>query len=194
MKMTPGFVAPPKASVKRLSSIVLEVQTTIAFQLHLQVMASLFCGMGPKVPAERLRQSLYTLRRIRRHAVGRRESRTPKLRTEGRAPAVLKCFTTLPNRREGEEIALPGESDPFGTHLSVSTERILSNLTNSNVTFRKNYAIDSVLVISKSYSSRCCSQDSFWIVEEFAVFVLTHLMCYEFPNRIPICSVETKKS
>ncbi len=81
-----------RVSVKRLSSIVSEVQTTIAFQLHLQVVASLFCGMGPKEPAERLRQSLYTVRRIRRLAVGRRESRTPKLRTEGQAPAVLKCL------------------------------------------------------------------------------------------------------
>ena len=92
------FVAPPKASVKRLSSIVSEVQTTIAFQLHLQVVASLFCGMGPKVPAERLRQSLYTVRLIRRRAVGRREFRTPKLRTEGQAPSVLKCLTALPHR------------------------------------------------------------------------------------------------
>ncbi len=104
MKMTPGFVAPPKASVKRLSSIVSEVQTTIAFQLHLQVMASLFCGMGPKVPAERLRQSLYTVRRIQRRAVGRRESRTPKLRTEGQAPAVLKHFTALPKRDQGSKV------------------------------------------------------------------------------------------
>jgi hypothetical protein len=91
-KDTSGFVATPRASVKRLSSIVLEVQTTIAFQLHLQVVAFLFCGMGPKVPAERLRQSLYTVRQIRRHAVGQRESRTPKLRTERQAPAVLKML------------------------------------------------------------------------------------------------------
>ena len=51
------------------------------------------------------------VRRIRRCAVGRRESRTPKLRTEGQAPAVLKHFTALPPKRgEGEEIdeaALP---------------------------------------------------------------------------------------
>ncbi len=79
-----------RVSAKRLSSIVSEVQATIAFQLHLQVVASLFRGMGPKVPAERLRQSLYTVRRIRRRAVGRREFRTPKLRTEGQAPSVLK--------------------------------------------------------------------------------------------------------
>ena len=39
------------------------MQTTLAFQLHLQVVASLFFGMGPKVPAVRLRQSLYTVRR-----------------------------------------------------------------------------------------------------------------------------------
>ena len=39
------------------------MQTTLAFQLHLQFVASLFFGMGPKVPAERLRQSLYTIRR-----------------------------------------------------------------------------------------------------------------------------------
>ena len=91
-----GFVSPPRASVKRLSSIVSEVQTKIAFQLHHQVAASLFCGMGPKVPAERLRQSLYTVRRIRRCAIRPSESRTPKLRTVGQAPAVLKCFTALP--------------------------------------------------------------------------------------------------
>ncbi len=44
------------------------------------------------------------VRRIRRRAVGRRESRTPKLRTEGQAPAVLKCFRALPKKGEGEEI------------------------------------------------------------------------------------------
>ena len=43
--------------------------------------------------------------RIRKRAIGRRESRTPKLRTEGQAPVVLKCFTALPKRGEGEKIA-----------------------------------------------------------------------------------------